>query len=1462
MTTPAPEASVPRAGMLATVRNRRGVVAAVEPFDGEAGRLHLVHLEYKDDHAPSEERLLWELEPSRHLLEPNALPDPARGGAMPAGDFDALLRAARWTALSPYLDPRDPGVPGGAGSGDRGHRGDSGGEAGPDDPPYREPVASPFHGGVRIESYQLVPLLKALRMPRVSLLIADDVGLGKTVEAGLILTELLLRRRIRRILVLTPASLRRQWCEELWDKFSLRFEMVDRLETERLRRRLGMDANPWRSFGRIVASFHYLRQPDVLEQFLSACRTPEGSPHLPWDLLIVDECHHLMPSPFGEDSGLCRMLRLVAPQFEHRLFLSATPHNGHTRSFTGLLEMLDPVRFTRTGEMSPAMRGRVEDVVIRRLKRDIDAGSLQRERAAAGGLPQESGSRSRQAAESLPQERTPRPGQAAESLSQERTPRPGQAAGSFPHESGPRPGDARGSAPQEPAAPAPRFCTRHPPQALILHSGPREAALSAAFDAFRSAVRALVSEGTKPRRRAGTFAVEILGKRLLSCPTAFAESWSRARQGFSEQDGAVEKAVTGTVGIGTAGAATVEAETLVEPEPVIGADRAGATVAGAVRAETVKVEAAADTAVAEKAVSEMVSADTVVTGTTVAGTALAETELAAAERALRQETGDDREAQQREATAATVVGAWLKHFVDDVEEEIRGIERALDSLGFALDPGGAPITDQTPAADARFDALVALIERLLCEGPWRHAGGTDTGGAGTGGTDAGSAIAESTGIGGADTGDTDAGDTDAGGTDAGSTDTGSTDTGGTDTGGTDAGSTDAGSAIAESTGIGGADTRDTGAGSPDTRRAGAQGTVNTDGFRGDERLIVFTEYKTTLDYLARRLRERYCAGRVLTLFGAGGPEGMDETGRENVKAAFNDPASPVRILVATDAASEGLNLHRTARYLLHYDCPWNPSKLEQRNGRLDRYGQARDVTVHHFMSHTDPDLRFLDHVIRKADEIREDLGSVNEVFDRAAHRRLIRGEDTASVQDDLDRGIEAARGNTLLEADARVTAAMPAGAETAAKGTAGTAPERATEGAAPEGTPERTAKGTAPEVGRQSRRDHARRYVPEGAPEGASEGTAEEAAETAAAGGSALVDAMAAELDHDERALYDTLDTAMAIPSAGRPQLRQIAEDPGFYRVLRPDLPGWRDVIDEALRRPVPGGGQGPMPRLAFSTEPFIEQLGYLRVFLPRADAVLMHLAHPMMQRALGVLARRRYPGAGGEVSRWTVRRGGVPDEAEAIVLLSIEELGVNELRETFHRWVRTLALPVRDGILGEPLAHAPARTLRGARETHDPEDRERAGEILEDAGPGLREWLRGYKVALTERLRRRLESDGEAARRREDERYRQRQGEVSALIEQSTMARLAREIGQLAHRRRQGQLFDESERLAEIERSIEEKEEELGRRRHHYEEIREQLQRERTRILERLLPARFALAGSPQVFPVAVEVRLPERGS
>ena len=287
---------------------------------------------------------MWEREVGTSLREPTALPNVAGASAMPPDDFDALVRAARWSALSPYI--RDDG--------------------------RSAPLCSlsaPFHSAVQIEDFQLVPLLKALRMPRVALLLADDVGLGKTIEAGLILRELLSRRRVRRVLVLCPASLRLQWRQEMQDKFSLPFDVVDRASTHALQKHMGMDANPWRVFSRIISSYDYLKQPDVLEQFRSACRVPEGSPHLPWDLLIVDEAHNLSPAAFGEESDLTRMLRILAPHFEHKLFLTATPHNGYTRSFTGLLECLDPVRFTQKSEpLTESDKRRVEQVVVRRLK--------------------------------------------------------------------------------------------------------------------------------------------------------------------------------------------------------------------------------------------------------------------------------------------------------------------------------------------------------------------------------------------------------------------------------------------------------------------------------------------------------------------------------------------------------------------------------------------------------------------------------------------------------------------------------------------------------------------------------------------------------------------------------------------------------------------------------------------------------------------------------------------------------------------------------------------------------------------------------------------------------------------------------------------------------------------------------------------------------------------------------------
>jgi hypothetical protein len=410
----------PRVGMLATIRNRRGIVASVEPYDTTSeGRLHLVRVEYSDADGTSEDVVLWEREHNATLLEPTALPRVGEDPPMVPADFDALVRACRWTAVTPFINVEEVGT-------------------------GTIPIASPVFGAVQVEDFQLVPVLTALRMPRVSLLLADDVGLGKTIEAGLILTELLIRRRVRRVLILSPASLRHQWRQEMRDKFALGFDVVDRAETHTLQKRLGLDANPWKTFPRIIASYHYLRQPDVLERFRAACRQPEGSSVLPWDLLIVDEAHNLMPSNFGEDSDLCKMLRLISPWFEHKLFLTATPHNGHTRCFSGLLEQLDPVRFTQTAEFTPQERKRVEEVVVRRLKREVNA------------LDKSQG-------------------------------RPERFAERF-------------------LEPVPLFFGAH------------ERALSAAVFEFRQGVRSAVAGFRHVDQIAGTFAVEVLNKRLLSCP--------------------------------------------------------------------------------------------------------------------------------------------------------------------------------------------------------------------------------------------------------------------------------------------------------------------------------------------------------------------------------------------------------------------------------------------------------------------------------------------------------------------------------------------------------------------------------------------------------------------------------------------------------------------------------------------------------------------------------------------------------------------------------------------------------------------------------------------------------------------------------------------------------------------------------------------------------------------------------
>lgn len=331
----------PAQGELVQVRSRRWLVEDVQPLgDGKS----VVDLACADDDAQGEElQVLWEYEIDRRILKEEGWADLATRGFDDPRHFAAFLNTLRWNTVT----ATDPNL-----------------------------FQAPFRAGITIDAYQMEPLRKALRLPRVNLFIADDTGLGKTIEAGLIARELLLRKKAKTIVVAAPPSVLEQWKAELDERFGLVFEVLDRRYFAEVRRERGFGINPWETHSRFLVSHNLLTDPtyaDPMRAWLGHMKA--GS------LLILDEAHHAAPSSggrYGIETKFTRAIRDLGSRFEHRLFLSATPHNGHSNSFSTLLELLDPTRFTR----GVKVRGKraLEDVMVRRLKEDI--------RAVQGGFPQ------------------------------------------------------------------------------------------------------------------------------------------------------------------------------------------------------------------------------------------------------------------------------------------------------------------------------------------------------------------------------------------------------------------------------------------------------------------------------------------------------------------------------------------------------------------------------------------------------------------------------------------------------------------------------------------------------------------------------------------------------------------------------------------------------------------------------------------------------------------------------------------------------------------------------------------------------------------------------------------------------------------------------------------------------------------------------------------------------------------
>jgi hypothetical protein len=168
--------------------------------------------------------------------------------------------------------------------------------------------------------------------------------------------------------VAAPPSVVLQWREELLSRFGLSFVFYDRAFVAAKRRERGYSVNPWLTHNLFIIS-HALVRDEAYVAPLRACLDKDGA----GAMLILDEAHNAAPASgarIAVDSKLTGAVRELAERFEHRLFLSATPHNGHSNSFTALLEVLDPQRFTRGIPLEEPQR-QLEPVMVRRLKADL-----------------------------------------------------------------------------------------------------------------------------------------------------------------------------------------------------------------------------------------------------------------------------------------------------------------------------------------------------------------------------------------------------------------------------------------------------------------------------------------------------------------------------------------------------------------------------------------------------------------------------------------------------------------------------------------------------------------------------------------------------------------------------------------------------------------------------------------------------------------------------------------------------------------------------------------------------------------------------------------------------------------------------------------------------------------------------------------------------------------------------------
>ncbi|MDO5310073.1 MAG: DEAD/DEAH box helicase [Planctomycetia bacterium] len=206
--------------------------------------------------------------------------------------------------------------------------------------------------------YQFVPAARALRRPRQRILIADAVGLGKTLEAGALLSELIARGKGRRILVLTVKSMTAQFQRELWNRFAIPLVRLDSERISRIARELPSSYNPFNYYDKTIVSIDTLKRDERYRVYLENAY---------WDVIVIDEAQNVAQRS-RHAAQRAKLAQLLASRSDSMIMLSATPHDGRAESFASLMNILEPTAIANPTDYGPEQ---IADLCVRRFKKDV-----------------------------------------------------------------------------------------------------------------------------------------------------------------------------------------------------------------------------------------------------------------------------------------------------------------------------------------------------------------------------------------------------------------------------------------------------------------------------------------------------------------------------------------------------------------------------------------------------------------------------------------------------------------------------------------------------------------------------------------------------------------------------------------------------------------------------------------------------------------------------------------------------------------------------------------------------------------------------------------------------------------------------------------------------------------------------------------------------------------------------------